>query len=74
MLIYSQDRKNIVDATLLQVSRNIGGGKDAKYAIIACGESTGQVIAAQFADEKTALDVLEKVFQAFESGAVSYRF
>lgn len=74
MLIYSQDKKSVVDARLLQVQRNIGGGKDAKYAVVAFGESTGQVIAAQFADEKTALDVLEKAFQAFESGAASYRF
>ena len=74
MLIYSQDRRNIVDAKLLEVQRFIGGGKDTKYAIIAFGESTGQVIAAKFADEKTALDTLEKAFQAFEGGANSYRF
>ena len=74
MLVYSQDRKNVVDARLLQVQRILGGGKDAKYAIMAFGESTGQVIAAQFADEKTALDALEKVFQAFEGGASCYRF
>lgn len=74
MLVYSQDRKNVVDAKLLQVQRVIGGTKSSKYAIMAFGESTGQVIAAQFPDEKTALDTLEKVFQAFESGAKSYRF
>lgn len=73
MLVYSQNKKNIVDAKSLEVQRVIGGTKSSKYAIMAFGEST-QVIAAQFPDEKTALDTLEKVFQAFESGAKSYRF
>ena len=74
MLIYSQDKKNVIDARLLEVQRTIGGKNDAKYAIIAFGESTGQVIAARFADEKTATDALEKAFQAFELGAKKYRF
>lgn len=73
MLIYSQDKKNVVDARLLEVQRIIGG-KDAKYAIVAFGESINQVIAAKFADEKTATDALEKAFQAFELGAKTYRF
>ncbi|MDE7398675.1 MAG: hypothetical protein K2N06_04015 [Oscillospiraceae bacterium] len=74
MLIYSQDKRNVADANLLQVQRIIGGKKDAKYAIMAFGESTGQVIVAQFSDEKTATDALEKAFQAFELGAKTYRF
>lgn len=74
MLIYSQDRKSVIDARLLQVQRIIGGKKDAKYVILAFGESTGEIIASQFVDEKTALDALEKAFQAFEGGAKTYRF
>lgn len=74
MLIFSQDKKNVINANLFQIQRTIGGSKDAKYAIMAFGESTGEVIAAQFADEKTAADSLEKAFQAFESGAKTYRF
>lgn len=75
MLIYSMDRKCIVDAKTLRVTRNIGGGKEAKYVISA--EDTGELasaIAAQFPDEKTAIDALEKAFAAFADGARAYKF
>lgn len=76
MLIYSSDKKSVVEASMLQVQRNIGGGKDGKYMIIACSDRMGTavVIAATFPDEKTAVDALEKAFGAFSEGASSYRF
>lgn len=74
MLIYSSDKKSVVEARLLQVQRNIGGGKDGKYMIIAYPEGMGTVIAATFPDEKTATDALEKAFRAFAEGALSYIF
>lgn len=75
MLVYSFDKKSVVDASLLQVQRNLGGGKEAKYIISASRDALGEtVVMAQFADEKTAVDALERAFRAFEEGAVSYRF
>lgn len=74
MLIYTQDKKNVIEAKLLQVQRNIGGGKDGKFMILASAEGMGQAIAAVFPDEKTALDALEKAFRAFSDGASSYIF
>ncbi|MCM1165973.1 MAG: hypothetical protein NC299_07670 [Lachnospiraceae bacterium] len=75
MLIYSQDRKSVVWAKTLRVERNIGGGKDAKYMILACAEGIGgQVIAATYPEEKLAMDVLEKVYAAFADGAAVYKF
>lgn len=75
MLIYTQDRKNIVDARLFMVQRNIGGGKDGKYMIIACASGIGgQAIAGAYPDEKTAMDALEKVYAAFADGAKTYKF
>lgn len=74
MLILTQDKKNIVEVRQLSVQRNIGGGKDGKFAIMAFSEGLGSAVAATFPDEKTALDALEKVFRAFEGGAVSYEF
>lgn len=74
MLIFSQDKKALIKASSLQVQRNLGGGKDAKYMIIASPEGLGQVIVAAFADEKTAIDTLEKVYRAFAEGAASYSF
>lgn len=74
MLVFSQDKKSLIEAKSLQVQRNLGGGKDAKYMIIASPEGLGQVIMAVFADEKTALDALEKVYRAFAEGAASCCF
>lgn len=74
MLIYSQDRKSVVDARLLQVQRSFAGGKDAKFCIMAIGESTGAVIAANYPEEKLAIDALEKAYEAFTNGASLYKF
>lgn len=74
MLIFSQDRKKIVDCFSVTVTRNFGGGKDGKFAIV--GHSLGTEfdgVLGSFSDEKTAMDELEKIFQAFEGGAKSYR-
>lgn len=73
MLIYSRDRKSIVNANLLQIQRNYGG-KNEKFCIMAIGESTGPVIAAGYSEEKLAVDAMEKAYNAFADGAVSYKF
>lgn len=74
MLIFSQDKKNVIDAKLLRVQRNLGGGKDGKFIILASSAGIGSTIGAAFRDEKTALDALEKAYKAFADGAVSYEF
>ena len=74
MLIFSQDKKNIIDAKLLQVQRNLGGGKDGKFIILASSVGIGATVAAAFQDEKTAMDALEKAYKAFADGAASYEF
>lgn len=74
MLIFSQDRKKIVDCFSVTVTRNFGGGKDGKFAIV--GHSLGTEfdgVLGNFPDEKTAMDELEKIFAAFENGEKSYR-
>ena len=73
MLIYSQKRKKIADCAAISVERN--GGKEGKYALVgSAGFGTMcDGILAVYPDEKTAVDELEKIFAAFESGAGSYR-
>lgn len=76
MLIFSRDRKKMIDCVSVQVTRNFGGGKDGKFGLIAYGGGLGSmsyVVIASFSDEKTAMDELEKMFTAFESGAQAYR-
>ncbi|MDY4588253.1 MAG: hypothetical protein SPD47_07375 [Oscillospiraceae bacterium] len=75
MLIFSQDRKKIVDCFSVTVTRNFGGGKDGKYAIVGTGDLgvSFDGVLGTYADEKTAMDELEKIFAAFENGEKSYR-
>lgn len=77
MLVISQGKRGIIDTKVLLVER-VYGDKSGKYAIVARDESlrdtSGAMIMAYFPDEKTAINTLEKVFQAFEDGAKSYRF
>lgn len=75
MLIFSRDRKKMIDCVSVQVTRNFGGGKDGKFCLVAYG-GLGTLcdgVIASFPDEKTAMDELEKMFTAFESGAQAYR-
>lgn len=51
MLIFSQDKRNIIEARLLQVQRNLGGGKDGKFIILASSVGIGSTIAATFPDD-----------------------
>lgn len=74
MLIFSADRKKIIKATTLSVTKNFGGKKEEKWAIVAEHEGVLHAIAAVFADEKTAVDALEKAFAAFAEGARTYKF
>lgn len=75
MLILSLDRKKIIKASALSVSKNFSGKKEEKWAIVAESKDSLQaVVAAVFSDEKTAIDALEKAFQAFADGAGCYRF
>lgn len=71
--ILSQDRKRIVAVRSgkIEVQRNIGGGKDAKYAIIA-GDGLTVEILGGYPEEKDALDVLEKIFAAIAAGEKTY--
>ncbi len=73
MLIFSQDRKKVVDCVNVGVTKNFGGGKEAKFCIIGSAGFGTNGILATYADEKTAMDELEKLFAAFSEGAVSYR-
>ena len=78
MLIFSQNKKQIMDCKTLSVTKNFGGKKEDKFVIVGSAgiatEFNGNGILASFPDEKTALDALEKVFTSFENGAKSYRF
>ena len=62
MLIFSRDRKKMIDCVSVQITRNFGGGKDGKFGLIAYGGGLGSMsygVIASFSDEKTAMDELK---------------
>lgn len=78
MLIFSNDRKRVMECTTLGITRNIGAKKEEKYAITGTtgfsGSLEGSYTLAFFPDEKSAMDELEKAYNAFAEGAASYKF
>ena len=74
MIIFSQDRRTLVDAHMVTINKNIGGKKDEKYYLIAwaAGIKLDIPTIGKYADEKSAMDELEKIYAAFEAGAKTY--
>ena len=72
--ILAQDRKHVVllSRGTLEVTRNIGGGKDGKYAVIANSNELVGTIIGSYAEEKDATDALEKLFAAIAAGEKTY--
>lgn len=73
MLVYSQDRKSVLDADTIQIQKNISG-KEAKYIISASAGARGAIVMGQYLEEEDAAHALEKVFDAFAGGAAAYKF
>ncbi len=74
MIIMSKDRKAImIKIKSIQVVKNFGGPKDGKYILTANGGFGEGVILAQYAEEKNAVDELEKIYAAMAEGAAAYR-
>ena len=71
--VFTQDRKRIVIVRngKIEVTRNIGGGKDGKYALIAGNEILSEMLGG-YPEEKQALDELEKLFAAIAAGEKTY--
>ena len=71
--ILAQDRKRVVlvRSGKLEVTRNLGGGKDGKYAIIAGNELLAETLSV-YPEEKDAIDALEKLFAAIAAGEKTY--
>lgn len=73
MIIMTQDRKHIIDCTHIEVTRNLGGGKSGKYAITASTMGfAGIVMLGTYAEEKNAMDELERIYMAFSNGEKCY--
>ena len=75
MIIFAQDRKTLIDTNMVTINKNIGGKKDEKYYLVGWGHTPSAMTTptlGKYADEKSAMDELEKIYAAFESGAKTY--
>lgn len=73
MFILSQDKKQIINTdqvTILEINRNFGGGKDAKFCLTAPNASIN--ILANYPDEGTAQKELIKILAALENDEKVY--
>lgn len=74
MYILSQDKKILIQFggddgfTMLNVTRNFGGGKEGKFVITAGGTQ----IMGLYPEEKNALDELSKILDALEENRQTY--
>ncbi|MDE6030512.1 MAG: hypothetical protein K2G32_02710 [Oscillospiraceae bacterium] len=73
MMIMSKDGKMIIKVNSVQVVKNIGGPKGEKYVLSANGGFGSGGVLGLYADEKTAVDELEKIYAAISEGAKIYR-
>ena len=73
MIIFSQDRNRLIDCKVIDITRNLGGGKDSKYVLTASTSAFNAGIIGSYPDEKSARDALEKIYDAFEKGATTYK-
>ncbi len=73
MWVMSYDKKQLLDAERFSVQKNIGGGQDKKWTVVAC-KRTIEYIIGFYPNEEGAKAELENIFAAIEAGKDHYRF
>ena len=71
MWIMGADGKELADVKFFKIQRNMGNGKDKKWAIVGYSQTTAAttltgLICAYFSDEDRAITGLEKVVSFIE--------
>ena len=70
MWIRTKDKNHLIDANCFVITKNIGGKKEEKWAILAYSGSKfsdGSVICAGFPDRESARTALDKLINAVRS-------
>ena len=71
MILMSQNKKVIMECAKLIVEKNVSFGKGDKYAIVGIptvSSLDGAEVLGTYAEEKLALDELERIMTALKSG------
>ena len=75
MLIFSYDKKNLMDCVRVSIEKNIGGKKDEKFLLIGWGYTVAALSTptlGKYPDEESAKAELERIYEAFANGATAY--
>lgn len=76
MIIFTQDKKSIVDCARISIERNLGGKKDEKFLLIGCVYASSNLLTptlSKYPDEESAKAELERIYEAFANGANTYQ-
>lgn len=71
MWVMSYDKKQLLDAERFSVQKNIGGGQDKKWTVIA-GKRTIEYIIGFYPNEESAKAELENILKAAAAGKSCY--
>lgn len=75
MLIFSYDKKSLIDCARISVEKNLGGKKDEKFFLVGWGLGIANLATptlGKYPDEESAKAELEKIYEAFANGATAY--
>lgn len=76
MIIFTQDKKGIVDCARISIEKNLGGKKDEKFLLIGWVSAISNLTTptlGKYSDEDSAKAELEKIYEAFANGANAYQ-
>ena len=71
MFVLSQNKEILGTFKKFTVERNLGGGKEAKFAILGYSEGTASVLGV-YAEKKFAVAELEKILSALLDNKTAY--
>lgn len=71
MIIISKDKTKCAEYNRIIVQKNVGGGKEKKYAVIGSVNHHDDILDC-FPDKESAVRELEKIFAAYQNGEKTY--
>ena len=72
MFVLSQNKEILGVFKKFTVERNLGGGKEAKFALLGYSAGTASILGV-YAEKKFALTEIENILSALETNQTSYQ-
>ncbi len=71
MFILSQNKEILGEFKKFTIERNLGGGKDGKFALLGYSEGTASILGV-YSDKKFAVAEMEKILSALLKNETAY--